>query len=290
MTHKERIVFCKTCEHKKVDYHRGIVCELTEEVPDFEGTCPTYKAIQTNSSAYSPNINIKQATPLKPNNKRAAYTIYAMYANLILASITLIALLNESRVMKNFMLGTEISDFTYEMTDFLTIGAAILKIIVLISSAVFFIMWFRRAYYNLHLRESYCNYSEAQAAWSWFVPILSLFRPNEIMREMVERTSTMLNLAEQEVSKTRNIVLFWWMTWVIQNIASQIITRMYKVQNLPEEIIKANNAELAVLPIEIIAAVLAILVVKRYSKMEDQLMLRDNASDELDQIGINSAD
>ena len=43
------------------------------------------------------------------------------------------------------------------------------------------------------------------------------------------------------------------------------------------------------MPFDVIAAVLAILVIKKYSKLEDQLKLRDNAADELDQIGIDTA-
>jgi hypothetical protein len=40
-----------------------------------------------------------------------------------------------------------------------------------------------------------------------------------------------------------------------------------------------------VLPIEVIAAIFAILVIKSYSKLEEQLQLRENATDELELIG-----
>lgn len=287
MTHEERIVYCKTCEHKKVDYERGIVCELTDERPDFEGTCASYTKPNVISEAYTKDLSFKKALPLKPNKKRAEYVIYALYANLVLGALTLVSLLNESRVLKKYMEGGDVSDATFSSTDLFTGIVGGLTALTIITTAVLFIMWFRRAYYNLHLKVNYCKYPENQALWSWFIPILNLFRPNEIMREMVDATAELLHMDEKSVSKIKTIVLFWWIAWVVNNISSQIVWRIYKVPSSAEMIIQSNNAELAILPFDIIAAILAILVVKKYSKLEDQLMLRDNAADELDQIGVS---
>jgi hypothetical protein len=285
MTHEERIDICKKCDHKKVDYEKGIVCDLTDERPDFEGTCPTFKARSENVSAYKTNIDFNASVALKPNQKRASYAIYALYANLVLAALTLIALLNENQVLKDYLNGLDVSESRFESTDLLTAVIAGLTVLVLIATAVLFIQWFRRAYYNLHLRTKHCKYTESMALWAWFIPIVNLFRPNEIMREMVDTTAGLLNSDDKSISKIKNFVMFWWIAWVINNISAQIIFRMNKNPDSAEEIIVSNNAELAVLPIEVIAAIFAILVIKSYSKLEEQLQLRENATDELELIG-----
>jgi len=285
MTHEERIDICKKCDHKKVDYEKGIVCDLTDERPDFEGTCPTFKTRSENVSAYKTNIDFNASVALKPNQKRASYAIYALYANLVLAALTLIALLNENQVLKDYLNGLDVIESRFESADLLTAVIAGLTVLVLIATAVLFIQWFRRAYYNLHLRTKHCKYNESMALWAWFIPIVNLFRPNEIMREMVDTTAGLLNSDDKSISKIKNFVMFWWIAWVINNISAQIIFRMNKNPDLAEEIIVSNNAELAVLPIEVIAAIFAILVIKSYSKLEEQLQLRENATDELELIG-----
>lgn len=290
MTHEERIISCKACEHKRVDYERGIVCELKDEVPSFEGICPNFSAFKTSSTAYSSSINFKQTAELKPNNKRAANVIYALYANLIVALVALVSLLNENYVLKEYLSGTDIAEDRFDLTDLLSITAGLLSAATFIITAVLFIQWFRRAYYNLHLKVNHCKYPENQAAWAWFIPIINLFRPNEIMREMLQSTSEILDTEKKYVDQTKTIIIFWWIAWVLNNISSQIVWRIYKVPETPELIIESNNADLSILPFEVIAAILAIVVVKRYSKLEDQLLLRDNAKGELDQIGLNTLD
>ncbi len=49
-------------------------------------------------------------------------------------------------------------------------------------------MWFRRAYFNLHQKVSYLSHSEGWAAGSWFVPIVNLYRPYQIMKEIYVET------------------------------------------------------------------------------------------------------
>jgi len=39
---KQKLIFCKQCQHKKLDTQVGIVCGLTNNKPDFEETCPSY--------------------------------------------------------------------------------------------------------------------------------------------------------------------------------------------------------------------------------------------------------
>jgi len=55
-------------------------------------------------------------------------------------------------------------------------------------SVITFIMWFRRAYFNLHQKVNHLSYSEGWAAGSWFVPIINLYRPYQIMKEIYIET------------------------------------------------------------------------------------------------------
>ena len=43
MTREEHLVLCKKCLNRKFDSQKGIVCELTGKIADFEGNCPNFK-------------------------------------------------------------------------------------------------------------------------------------------------------------------------------------------------------------------------------------------------------
>jgi len=43
MNLKERLEFCTICENRKVDFKTGLVCNLTNEKPNFENNCEFFK-------------------------------------------------------------------------------------------------------------------------------------------------------------------------------------------------------------------------------------------------------
>lgn len=42
MTRQERLKFCKTCQKRKFDFNRGILCSITNDLAAFEDSCPDY--------------------------------------------------------------------------------------------------------------------------------------------------------------------------------------------------------------------------------------------------------
>ena len=42
MTKEERLRFCKICKNQKFDMKQGLICNLTNQLADFEGNCSSY--------------------------------------------------------------------------------------------------------------------------------------------------------------------------------------------------------------------------------------------------------
>lgn len=42
MTRDQHLKFCKVCTLRKMDFKRGLLCSLTNEIANFDPTCPTY--------------------------------------------------------------------------------------------------------------------------------------------------------------------------------------------------------------------------------------------------------
>lgn len=86
-----------------------------------------------------------------------------------------------------------------------------------IGAVITYILWFRRAYANLHKKVNYLSYAEGWAAGSWFVPILQLFRPYQIMQEMYQETDDWLskNVKNYTPKFKYPYVGLWWILWII---------------------------------------------------------------------------
>lgn len=96
--------------------------------------------------------------------------------------------------------------------------------LLIITTSVFFIMWFRRAYNNLHIAGArFLPYSEGWAAGGWFIPILNYFYPYRIMNAIwVETPAAIRKVGERHEPAKQGIVGAWWAFWVIGNIVSSI--------------------------------------------------------------------
>jgi Domain of unknown function (DUF4328) len=104
-----------------------------------------------------------------------------------------------------------------------------LNIISYICTIVFFLMWLNRSYRNL---ESFnIQGLTATPGWAvgyWFLPILSLFKPLQIVNE-VWHGSNSENLEKGygfSDTSTTSLHGFWWGTWLISGILGQISFRL----------------------------------------------------------------
>ncbi|MFK7783653.1 MAG: hypothetical protein AB8B56_00985 [Crocinitomicaceae bacterium] len=43
MNHSQRLAVCESCKNKEFSPKMGVVCSLTSERPDFEGSCENYE-------------------------------------------------------------------------------------------------------------------------------------------------------------------------------------------------------------------------------------------------------
>jgi hypothetical protein len=124
--------------------------------------------------------------------------------------------------------GVYVSSTRIAANDIREQSIAWLMVLASIISGITFIQWFRRAYYNLHERCENLMYSEGWAAGSWFVPIICLFRPLQIMRELYEQTNYYLlsKGAQLKQELTTGLLGTWWTLWILNNVIGQIVFRM----------------------------------------------------------------
>ncbi|MDR0666202.1 MAG: DUF4328 domain-containing protein [Campylobacteraceae bacterium] len=129
---------------------------------------------------------------LKPNEQRAKKAIILIWIVLILEIVSFISSYMQYDLLQTFANGGYISPEAADANDNREQIIGIFCLIAYIISAVTFIMWFRRAYYNLHQEADSLLYAEGWAAGSWFIPIINLYRPYKIMKELYVKTKELL--------------------------------------------------------------------------------------------------
>lgn len=211
--------------------------------------------------------------PLKPNAGRAKTAIVLLWIVMALDLIDAIFGYMKYQLLQTAAYGDYLNEEEITANDILEALLGLVYMVAFIISIVMFIRWFRRAYYNLHLKTEYLKYSEGWAAGAWFVPVLSLFRPYEIMKELyVETDCILVERAENYTSKNNNTIIgFWWALWIISSFIGNIIFRSSLDDQTINGMINDTQINIVLSLINIPLGLLAIKLVKDYSQMETKL-------------------
>lgn len=107
---------------------------------------------------------------------------------------------------------------------------SIVYLLLLIPTAIVYLVWFHRAYANLEaLGAADLRHKPGWAVGFWFVPILNMFRPVQIAQE-IWRGSDPDQAVARDVAKPRprnsGLIGLWWAFWLISNGLANIAFRM----------------------------------------------------------------
>lgn len=267
---------CKTCLNRKkgvFDAHdicnvRGLRLKPEEECPYYEKDT---KVITTTED--------KQLS-IKPNADRAKNAIIAVLVVMSLDIISGLSSVMQLDLLNDVSNGVAVSDEAFAANDLREQAIGYVYLVAFIVSAVFFILWFRRAYYNLQVRTGNCQHSDGWAAGSWFVPIISLYRPYQMMKELATETSSLLSIASgKEVKSDTDTIGIWWALWIITNyIGNYIFKNIFSgetIENLTDStILQIVNAVIAI-PM----ALVTVSMIKKYAAKETALTQEEKSSD-----------
>lgn len=204
-------------------------------------------------------------TALKPNAERAKIAIVMIIVVVVLEIISML-----SDVMQYEMLQIGFTMEEAESNDLRQRIIALFFLVAFIVSIITYIRWFRRAYFNLHLRVKHLDFTEGWAAGAWFVPIVNWFRPYQIMKELYVETEKFLRNNAPSYTKTTStaIVGWWWAIWIISTIVDRINFNISQKAETLDEINTSTIWSIATSLIGIPLAILAIKVIKDYTEIE----------------------
>ena len=131
-----------------------------------------------------------------------------------------------------------------------------------IVTAIVFCLWIHRAHRNLPaLGARDLKYSPAWAVGGFFVPILSLYRPYQVTKE-IWKASDPNEGPDWQDAPTSSLIGWWWVTFIVSSYAGYILLRMALSAETISDFMSLSVMTLVTDIIDIPAAILAIILVR----------------------------
>lgn len=151
-----------------------------------------------------------------------------------------------------------------------------IQLIAFLSTAVYFLQWFSRAYNNLYIVGARLRFEKGWAIGAWFVPILNYIRPYRIMQEIWVETQLMgLTAGEKKQPAPLTNVNLWWIASIAAIIPSQFYMPSLINAILEERIFVPTPSDHLAMTIsallQVISGLLLISIIRKVSVWEVEL-------------------
>lgn len=150
----------------------------------------------------------------------------------------------------------------------------IVYFIMFVVTAVTFCMWIHRAYKNLpSLGAEGLKYSPRWAVGGFFVPILSLFRPYQVTKEIWKASDPAVEVNDGSAwqkAEASPIIILWWVMFLVSGYVGYFLMRASLTAETVGELLTVSKLTLATDIIDIPAAFLAIILVRTIGQRQDQ--------------------
>jgi hypothetical protein len=210
---------------------------------------------------------------IRPNGERAKAAIIMICIVLAIDIAMFISDYFQFELLNRMNTGGDFSMDEATSNDGRQQALAVFYILAFVTSAVTFIRWFRRAYFNLHTKAEILSYPEKDALWSWFIPILCLFKPYRIMKELFSSTESILVDRNKDYQENLHIQLvgWWWTLWILNNFVGQAYFRYSLHAETAAELINSTKFSMVTSIFSIPLSIVAIILIRNYSAVEPLL-------------------
>jgi hypothetical protein len=207
----------------------------------------------------------------RPLDRRAKAAVIALVAVALLDILAVWSDWDRYDLLGRIINGGDYTINEASASDDRETAIGLFQLVALIVGAVFFIRWFLDAYRNVRPLGGERDHTEKWAGWAWFVPFLNLWRPKQIANE-IWWASDPEHPNEFPSSSTRvwGVLTLWWVFWLASNFASNVATRLAFHDDTAESLRNSTAAYLVGDSIDIVAAVLAIVVIRAITTRQEE--------------------
>lgn len=152
-----------------------------------------------------------------------------------------------------------------DRADVLYTAAGVAQSVALVACAIVYLNWFQRVRVNAEVFDS-SRHSKKRGwtIWGWFVPIVNLWFPRRITLDIWDASSPWGK------PRGHGLVNAWWTLWILSLFADRVGYSAYERAGGGEEIRDSTVQVMFADALDLAAAVLAIAVVLRLTRMQHE--------------------
>ncbi|OEJ97727.1 hypothetical protein J116_000340 [Streptomyces thermolilacinus SPC6] len=151
---------------------------------------------------------------------------------------------------------------TANQADTLMYFSSSFSLTALIATGIVFIVWFHRARTNAEVfGPAEQRRTPGWAIGSWFIPIANLWIPRKIAGDIWDAS-------ELDKRAPRAVLNTWWTLWVLASLAGRSAERLWERAEEYDAIRRAALGLAASSALDLVAAVAAVLFVRRLTAMQ----------------------
>ena len=232
-----------------------------------------------------------QFLPLR-GRSQAASALLAVSA--LLSLLTIKYELDVRGLMDRVVAGEPVSLAELNADDDNTQSTAVFWLVVLVGAGIAFLAWFHRAYENIaRLGASDLRASRGWSIGAWFVPILNLVRPKQLMDDIWRASDPALpaNVAGGWRGRTvPGLVHAWWALFLLGGLVSNVAANVVDNAETAPALKTASTWVALAYAALAVSAVLGIFVVRSVTSRQEQRATRMSGGGAPPAVGFASAD
>ncbi len=210
--------------------------------------------------------------PLIPLQTRATLVTVVFSAIVLVAVVSGWVQLGLLEFIRGLVLGGPVDAPRADAIDARQSLMGIFQLVTRIAGAIVFLNWFHAAHKNLGSRGlERLTYNPASAVWAFFIPILSLFRPYQVMTEVAKGSAYLAGEGRADSwrgAREGPLVALWWGLFLAANLTGFGAARMAGERAALGTLLTAGWIEFASDVLDVPAAIAAVVLVRRISRQQ----------------------
>jgi hypothetical protein len=196
-------------------------------------------------------------------HRLARWTTSLLYVGLAADALGIVSGFMQRALLLRIASGERLLSGVAEANDARHQAIGIVQLVAFIVTAIVWLVWLSRAYSNLGAvgtRKS--RFTPGWAVGYWFVPFVNLVRPYQIILDLWLR-SERLNVDDSVANLPRPaIISWWWGVYLLSGFAGRMFASLARDAKTLPELINVTIIGVVVDAIGIVAALLAVTVVR----------------------------
>ena len=224
-----------------------------------------------------PDVRVSEG-PYRSGQAVAQWVVGLLVVGIFVAILHLVFGLQDLSLVRKIRAGGFVSVAEARDADRRVNAVSVIAGLVSIATIVVWLVWQHRAHSNLRpLGARNLRFTPGWVVGWWFIPFMNFAMPYLTMRELMKASDPAGGAADWPARRTPSLLPLWWVAFLVPFVLGAIGTGVAGTGHTLDATITRESFALAAEGVRLVAAVLAILVVRGVDARQDAKRARVTA-------------